>query len=244
MRAYSEKAISIIALVVAGIICIIVLFIVNSWIGTISQDSSQQSILVIEEIPVASTADTDQSAPLTRKTRVKRGTDEIETIFYRGDQEVARETNLAGSIIKQSGNIPDGPVVFSDTRKKTHGEVPYKYGRKHGVSRTYFDDDQIWIEEEYRLGKLQTRKRYDRSGTLRLEADYRNGSEKKNNTETGEGRVYFANGKVRYEWKFTSGTQAGYRKTYDQSGTLVFEEHYNADGEIQRSNSYYDLGES
>src|SRR3989338_6135187 len=64
--------------------------------------------------------DESSSEEVTRKTKIFRGADYIDTIFYAGKKKIATQRSTKDGILEQSGTIPDGKVTFTDEEKKLH----------------------------------------------------------------------------------------------------------------------------
>ena len=143
-----------------------------------------------------------------------------ETFFYRGDEEIARTKSTAQGVIEQSGAIPDGKVVFVDSHTKTHGEETYRHGKKHGSAKTFYQDGKLWKEEQYRNGKLLTKKQYYKNGRTRFEVDYTDASVLGDGKEVGVGKIYYPSGVLKYEWNVTRTNPRGFKKSYNTDGTL------------------------
>ena len=94
------------------------------------------------------------SGEVIRKTRVERGSDFLENIFYQGDKEIARQKAFGNDRYEQRGTIPDGPVKFTNEYDDTYGEEHYQNGKKHGTTIAYHKNGKLKSEEKYKEGKL------------------------------------------------------------------------------------------
>ncbi len=169
---------------------------------------------------------------VTKKSWVVRGSDYIESVFYLGNQEIAREKTSVKGIYDQTGEIPNGKVTFSDEGNKTYGEEYYQSGKKDGEAKTFYENGQLKTEAYYKDGVLQTTKEYYNDGHLRFEGDYTDARDSKDYKEAGIGKLYFKDGKLKYEWHFTQTDKVGFRKAYNQNGELVYEAYYDEDGKL------------
>ena len=170
---------------------------------------------------------------VVRKNFLVPGMSFEESTFYVGDQEIAKQKIVNARIVESSGEIPDGKVKFIDNYRKTSGEEYYLKGKKHGPQDTY-QDKKLTSSSEYLFGKLVTYKEFYTDGTLRMEENYSDAIDFPNepNRETGEGKLYFPDGSLKYEWSFTKGNQVNYKKSYNRAGELVLELYYNRDGDL------------
>jgi len=171
-------------------------------------------------------------AEVIRRSRVERGSDYIENIFYRGDQEIARQKVYGNGKMEQTGEIPNGKVKFYDEYGGSSGEEFYLDGRKSGTAKSYHANGQLESVSTYLNDKLQTLKEYYSNGTLIFEVDYRDarlGME--NEKEVGIGKLYYSDGTLKYEWHFTNSGLA-YRKSYNSDESLRAEYYYDRYGKL------------
>ncbi len=170
---------------------------------------------------------------ITRKTIVIRGSDIIQHIFYRDEEEIARQIIYPDGRIDQRGEIPDGKVEFFDEYNQTHGQERYENGRKSGVVKTFFKDGKLRTEEEYRNGQRQIYKEYYNNGQLRLLVDSRDARLSKNDRdEVGIGKLYYPDGILKYEWNLTNSRKVGYKKSYNSDGQVRAETYYDEYGQV------------
>lgn len=164
---------------------------------------------------------------LVRKTRVERGSDLTESIFYWNGKEIARQIISKEGKIEQTGEIPNGKVKFYDEYNKTHGEEFYENGRKNGRSKTYYGNGHLKSEATYVNGKLRIAKEYYANGQLRFSGDYRDARDLKDSKETGIGKLYNRDGSLKYEWHMTNAQKIGFKKSYNRDGGLRAASYYN-----------------
>ena len=182
---------------------------------------------------VTGTAGISVAQEVVRKTKLIRGSDYYEDVFYSGDQELARQKTANRKILEQNGEIPDGKIKFIDESEHTYGEEYYKNGRRQGPASAYYEDGQLKIESYYKDGMMISSKEYYKNGTLRFEVNYEDArDDKKGDSEVGIGKLYFSNGTLRYEWDVTKSKKVGFKKAYNQNGELVYEAYYDADGQL------------
>ncbi|MFC1704181.1 toxin-antitoxin system YwqK family antitoxin [Candidatus Omnitrophota bacterium] len=229
-------------------VSIAAIFASRMWMRSVMQEEAdlpqgqelvQQVSLVTQAVEEPQPKNTIDSQVEPIRKVLRKGGGYTENIFYQGNEEISREKIDVDGNITQKGKIPDGKVEFAYRERGTYGEEYYKWGKKHGPSYEYFDDGQVRIEAYYRLGVLQTVREYYSDGSLRLEADYRDARDYKINNESGEGKVYFSNGKVKYEWRFTKSYATGRRRTYNQTGKLRHEAYYDENGNVIKE-KYHD----
>jgi antitoxin component YwqK of YwqJK toxin-antitoxin module len=173
---------------------------------------------------------------VVRKTYVVRGQDYWVNVYYRGDKEIARVKETKDGVLEQTGKIPNGPVTFYDGMKNVLGEENYFNGKKEGTYRAYYDNGQLMVESEYDHGRLMTYKEYYPDGKLRLEANYEDAIEDAPGKEVGEGKIYFSNGALKYEWRFNRSDAVGFKRAFTEDGQIRFEAYYDKDGNVIGSN--------
>ncbi len=171
---------------------------------------------------------------VTCRIRVQRGSDFLESNYYIGNQEIAYQKIFADGRIEQNGDIPNGKVKFFNEYDKTFGEEFYKNNRKHGLFKVYFEGGALKSESVYRNGRLIKSKEYYPNGDLRFEVSYEDlkYTADPKDKEVGIGKLYFPNGKLKYEWNITRGSKIGYKRSYNQDGTLRFEAQYDEFGKL------------
>lgn len=168
---------------------------------------------------------------VVRKTKLIRGSDYYEDIFYSGNQELARQKTTGQKILEQSGKIPEGRVKFIDEAEHAYGEEYYEDGQREGLARTYYEDGRLKMESYYKQGNLLKSKEFYKNGNLRLELNYEDARDnEKKDGEVGVGKLYFSDGILRYEWNLTKSQKKGFKKAYNHNGELVSEVYYDADG--------------
>lgn len=172
------------------------------------------------------------SGEVTRRDRIERGEDYWESYFYIGNQEIASERGDAHGTTEQKGSIPDGPVKFSNDTDSTYGVEYYDHGKREGSSKIYYKDANLMSEAWYRQGKLISKKEYYSNGLLRFEVDYTDARDYKDNKEVGIGKLYFPNGKLKFEWHLTNRESVGFKKSYNSDGTLRAEFYYDVAGNL------------
>ncbi len=143
-----------------------------------------------------------------------------ESVFYYQDNVIARHRIENDREIERSGSIPDGQVKFIDKKDRLRGVATYKYNRRHGPAKTYYEGGQIKCEAVYELGDLWSIKEYDPHGFLRYEANFEDARLVKGEIETGRGKRYYDDGSLKFEWDITKKTPQPYKKFYDRQGNL------------------------
>ncbi len=199
----------------------------SSWARTRSNFAADHALMEEQAEP----------SDVVRKSRVERGMDMVENIFYRGPNEIARES-ISGGKTQLVGTIPDGLVKFEDSYSKTHGEEHYLGGKKHGESKEYNPNGGLKSKKYYLLGVLQTTKDYYADGTLLFEGDYRNTVYAPGEAELGIGKLYYLNGVLKYEWQFTNDIPVRFRKSYNVDGTLRAATYYDETNKIIKQEAY------
>ncbi len=171
---------------------------------------------------------------IVRKTRLEPGRSFFESIFFGDGEEIARYKEKDGQIYDYSGYIPDGLVKFSDASSETYGIEYYKKGEKHGEAKTYYKNDRLKEEAHYRRGKLIESAEFYHDGIVRMKRNYEKllGSEYRGNKESGIGKVYARDGKLKFEWQMLGGDYENFKKSYNSNGVLVAAVYYDKDGRI------------
>jgi len=158
---------------------------------------------------------------ITRKTIVVRGNDFLEHWFYKGDVVIAKQQVNDTGILNTEGEIPDGKISFVDTYKNTTGDEHYRKGVRDGNSTTYYADGKLKETAKYQDGKLVGKIEYYTSGSKRFEVDYSDSRDLgTNDVEVGTGKLYYDNGQMKFEWHLTRRDPVGFKKSYNQDGTL------------------------
>lgn len=172
------------------------------------------------------------SGKLLRKTIVVRGNDFLEHWFYRGEEVVGKQQINHTGVLNMEGEIPDGRIEFIDTYKNTTGEDYYREGVRDGNSTTYFADGRLKETAKYDRGKLVAKTEYYTDGRKRFEVDYTDARDIGDDVETGIGKLYYPNEKLKFEWHLTRRDPVGYKKSYNQDGTLRHTAIYDEENNI------------
>ena len=169
------------------------------------------------------------SSEVIRKTRVESGSEFVQNIFLRGEEEIARQKVFSEDRYEQTGTIPDGLVKFFNEYDGSYGEEYYLDNKKHGIAKTYHPAGKLKAEEQYKEGKLLAAKEYYTNGNLCFEIDYTNAPKDVKGKEIGNGKLYYLNGVLKYEWSQNK-DQPGYKKSYNPDGTLRSEMYFDNKG--------------
>jgi len=203
-------------------------------IGLVLFDPSCLKVKNKKPIPAAQTAPHKASEPsknltgqIRRVSHVERGGDFIEDLFFRGDNEVARQKIEKGVVVDHQGQNINGTVKFFNELDQTYGEVKYFKNLRHGLSTTYFPDGKVILEEHYREGKIVSSKEFYPVGSVRFESDYSEALNCPTEKEVGVARLYYPSGKIKYEWNLTWRKKGGFKKTYNTDGSLRYVAWFN-----------------
>ena len=120
---------------------------------------------------------------------------------------------------------------FLDESRGTYGVEHYLDGQKDGPSLTYFSNGQLNLDAYYRRGALLQKKEYYNDGDPRLEVNYEDARTNAASKEAGDGKVYYKNGILKYEWHFTQSDKVGYQKSYNPDGTLRAAFYFDENGQ-------------
>ena len=170
-----------------------------------------------------------KSMEFIRKTQIMRGQDYWEDVFYQGDEEIARQKMSHQGVLEKSGKIPDGKFKFVED-DHTYGEEYYQAGQKHGTMTTFYEDGKLKSEAVYMYGKLNKEKEFYHDGVVEFEIDYSDARTPYNDKEVGFGKLYYADGTLRYEWNITNSLEPGYKKAYNPDGQLRVVTYYDTLG--------------
>lgn len=224
-------------LLIAGAIIIICILYFNHMVQESIKEKNEISLEVsvfraknLQLRQSANSLENNSQVGVIRKTNVIRGSDYLENVFYIGNQEIARQKSSSQGILEESGQIPDGEAKFFDQYTHTYGNEHYWNGKKEGIARVYYEDGQLMSEGEYNSGKLVRNREYYPGGNLRFEVDYTDAREGKSTDEVGIGKLYYPNGQLKYEWYMTRHNPIGYKKSYNQDGSLRAEVYFDEQG--------------
>lgn len=225
------------------IICIFVALIIgiimfNKWIQGEVGDIMENPITTstIEPLPVPIQKEgkpKKRRGEVIKKTRLGPERSFSTSIFYQDGEEIARhKESLKGVIYDQSGEIPNGKVKFINESNETFGVEYYQDGGRHGPLRINYKDGPLKQEAYYEFGKLITRKEFYYDGIVRMEEDYSDARDYQDKRDVGIGKVYFRDGKIKYEWYLTNSNPVGYNKSYNHKGRLTSTIYYDRNGDI------------
>ena len=170
---------------------------------------------------------------IVRVTRVIPGNDMIESVYMKGKDVVGKEVTDHGNT-SYEGKKLQGTVTFRDEYRGTHGEEHFKDGLRHGVMVEYFPDGKVRSESFFSMGELRFKKEYDVRGKIRYEVNYEDALSTFDPHETGIGKVYYPNGRVKFEWSHTRSSAVGFKKSYNRDGVLTYAAYYDQDGRMIR----------
>lgn len=221
----------IIIFVVAVVGSIVANLMIESEVTTTESAGPSPAAPAVQSKTLPTAASTESlSGEVTRTTIVVRGRDYLENIFYRGGEEIARIKEFNDGTFEFSGEIPDGKVRFKDEYAGTYGEEFYQDGKRQGSAQTYFSDGRLKSTSEYLYGRLIRKKEYYPGGLLRFEVDYSDARDY-DDDEVGIGKLYFPNGELKYEWRLINRESRGFKKSYNQDGTLRAVTYFDGKGE-------------
>ncbi len=207
----------------------LLMFIIWSQIKTpVTDQENQPTVINSQSVPIE-----EKKIPegdVIRKTRVQRGGDFTENIFYVGEVVIAAQKVYVNGTIEETDQIPDGKVKFEDEYEQTYGEEYYENGKKHGSVTVYYNSGKLKSEQLYQYGQLMKNKEYYENGSVRFEVDYSNAITGIDQKESGIGKLYYPNGLLKYEWNHTTTQNEGYKRSYNQDGTLRAESKFDSQG--------------
>lgn len=168
------------------------------------------------------------------------GTDgaKYEVTYCQNDKEVAKVTfSENGSIIKKTGQIPDGIVKGYGKNGILVSEGNYLNGKKNGLVKDYYENGAVSSEWNFKADKEDgICKNYDKKGNISMLWTFKEGK------KDGLYRTYYASGKPWSEINFKNDKKDGLEKQYYKNGNIESESNY-IDGKLSGlSKSYYENG--
>ena len=116
-------------------------------------------------------------------------------------------------------------------------ETPYRFGRKQGPEKQYYEEGSLSIIKEYKDGKARISRQYYPSGELMVETFY-----DEDGYAHGLARGYYKDGKLKRETIYKNGkwkqrkeyykdgklkseesSEGRWRKEYDEQGKVIYE---------------------
>lgn len=161
-----------------------------------------------------------------------------ENIIFVDGAQVARFKNKDGRVFDRDGVIPDVQMKFVNEWEGTHGFEQFRDGKRDGAYAEYYSSGSLRTKANYSRGRLVSREGYFGNGVLRSQEDYRNTEwvsgliPLKKVKDVGVGKIYRADGTLKYEWSFVDDAARNYTKTYDPQGNLREADYYDARGEL------------
>ena len=222
---------TVLVLLVSGFLIFIIIW-TQKQMSKIAGDSETPVVAAAPSQPVEVKQKKIPAGEVVRKTRVQRSSDFIENNFYVGEEVIATQKVYADGKIEQTGEIPDGNVKFIDEYNQTYGEEYYHRGKRHGIVKTYYQDGKLKSDVQYVYGEIIKNKEYYHEGRVRFEVDYSDALSSGDQRESGVGKLYYPNGMLKYEWNLTRANKGGYKRSYNQDGTLRAESKYDEYGHL------------
>ena len=208
------------------------IFLVTRWVRDVSNEVSISTYsgprIISRKIPKKHTS---REKIFCRKRMDPNRAFEVH-VFYAGDEEIARYKSNEDEIFDIKGDIPDGKIEFEDATRGSYGFENYRDGKRHGISKEYYSVGRLKKETYYLMGKLQTKRNYFIDGILRQEEDYTDAKRIVSMKEVGVGSVYYRDGSLMYEWRFTYSDQGGYNKSYNREGKLMVAKYFDEQGRL------------
>lgn len=210
----------------------------NTQINNLSHTTPSVPAAVHKPDITAETKPRYDARDVTIRTQLDPSRQFILKRFYYKDQEIASVQLVNDQVVKKEGIIPDGRMSFVDLTEKTDGYEEYLNGERYGEAVENYDNGRKKREAVYAHNKLVNEKVYYYDGILRMEKNLEDAMWITNNSEVGEGKVYYRDGKLMYEWKLTNRDQGGYNKSYNKEGKLVNVRYLDETGEIIKEENY------
>ena len=161
----------------------------------------------------------------TKEVKVDSGKKKIKTAKQLNCDEIE------GAELCNREDILDATIFYTGIVKcckngKIRSFATFKKGKQNGLSRTWYDNGQLFREVNYKDGKADGLRRgwYD-NGQLEHETNF------KDNKENGLHRTWHDNGQLKYEGNHKEGEQNGLIRTWYDNGQLKVEANYK-DGKL------------
>lgn len=225
-------------IVILVAVSILGLFIINQWItssaNSILGSSKSRQVIPVVDTEKINTAQNKQKsyAEVTRKTRPDPSGSFRVSIFWGDGEEIASCKNKGDEMYDVVGLIPDGKVKFYEEFQNTHGTEFYRNGKRHGLFKEFYEDDKPKREADFVDGQKMTNTVYYGDGKVRMVENYEDALRFVEDKEAGEGKVYYRDGTLMYEWSLTNAGRGGYKRSYNQNGVLVEEKLFDHNGEM------------
>jgi len=161
-----------------------------------------------------------------------------EHVFYRGEQEVARQMlDEDETIIDTVGEIPDGIIREYYGSGRVKAEHNYKSNKREGMSKVYYENGNLNFTCNYRDGKKEGEcTLYYKNGSTKYTYEYKKGK------FDGAVKKYSRNGKLASAWYYQEGKRQGLTTSYNKNGSLKAEWTYNNNQLDGIARIYYDKG--
>ncbi len=225
---------TIIVFVILFMLFFAVNFFINTQITKVISPHTEESEIILPKEKLS--LDKKKFKEVIRTVRWEPNRKFEENIFWADGKEIARFKNIDEKIFDQEGNIPNGEVKFIRESKGTKGTETYSNGRRHGPYFEYYDNGQLARQADYYQGKRLTVRDYYYDGTLRMEENVFDVLLLCDDSEVGQGRTYYRDGTLMYEWALTNELNGGYKRSYNNKGELIEEKIYNDNCEVEEIN--------
>ena len=100
------------------------------------------------------------------------------------------------------------------------------------MSETYYETGDLKERAIYEEGKLVSKVEFYADGRKRFELDLSDARQMEGNPEVGIGKLYWANGNIKYEWHMTGLDPIGFKKSYNRDGSLRQALYYDENNEL------------
>lgn len=172
------------------------------------------------------------SGELTRRMYMDPSREFFMNTIFADEKEIAQFKSSGEKIFDVEGEIPDGKMKFKNMSDGTYGTEEFDSGKRVGLYQEYFRSGQLRFEKNYFYGTLSDLKEFYVSGQLRMEVDYSDALWLVNEDEVGEGKIYFKDGILMYEWHLTVNDLNRYKKMYNYHGELVEVHYFDVNGKL------------
>jgi len=136
----------------------------------------------------------------------------------------------------------DSTITFYNSNGDKYSVLSFKYRKKEGISRYFFENDQVNREELYHNDFLVLYKEWYKSGQLRNVEHYATFNEPPINYKHGKSIHYFADGSVETEGQYEKGKQSGKWIVYFQNDKKKSEYYYKQGLQIGNNKTWFESG--
>lgn len=221
------------AIMLGAVLIVVFFYAMNMFImSLVPEEEIAQTSQEIDEPVIIQPRSKAVSGDLTRQTFLDPSRKFYRNIIFADGKEVARFKSDGEEIFDVEGRIPDGKISFKDINNGGYGIEEFSKGKRDGRFREYLASGQLKVEKNYFYGRIVDLKEFYPSGKLRMTIDYSNALWLADEQEVGDGKIFFKDGTLMYEWHLTANDPNRYKKMYNYAGELVEVHQFDAQGKL------------